>query len=182
MKFFSLFTIAFITFTSLQAQDIDEQDSLKIIFKAKLLTVSEYGIAGKKTILEDIERQNARYLKTIYENFLFIRIDFNQPYRQLDHNIYTLNRDCSYYIAFNKKDAKYYRLGGFEIVDSKDFFEDLELREGIIFNDIPGNEVEEIDMHCLYDYNELSEKKKRSKNFDCFISCKEITETIITIH
>lgn len=182
MRISPLLTIMFMTFISLQAQDMNEKDSLKIIFKAKLFTASEYGVADKSTIIEDIEGQNARYLKTVYANFLFIRIDFNQPYRQLNQSIHTLNRDCSYYISFNVKDAKYYRLGGFEIIDTKDFFKDLKLREKTIFNGLTGNEVEEIDIYCLYEYNELSEKKKQSGKFDCFINCKEATETTVKIH
>lgn len=174
-----IFTIlSFWLFTGFsQNQDID---TTAIAFKAKLLTVSEYGIADKNQVLKDVESQKITFLKTKYENFIFMRVDFAQPYRLPEGRSQTLNRDCSYYIAYNLTDCRYYKLGGFDSLDIDVFFKELKLREGTVFKDIEeGKEIEGIDVYCLHEYYLMSKKKRLKKGFTCLDNCSKKTETTI---
>ena len=161
-----------------------DKDSVSIAFKAKLFTVSEYGIADKNQIIKDIESQGVTFLKTKYDNFVFMKIDFSQPYRLPNNHTQTLYRDCSYYIAFNVSNSMFYRLGGFDKIDIDSFFEDLKASEGIIFKDFgaTSNEIEDIDIHCLYNYYSMKKKKRRKKGFNCLVNCSKKTETTITTY
>jgi len=156
-------------------------DSTAIAFKAKLFTVSEYGMAKKQLILKDIENQNLIFLKTKYKHFLFMKISFSQPYRLPNHEIQMLVRQCDYYLAYNTFDSKYYRLGGFDSVDIDSFFKDLKLREGYIFKN-NCNEISEINIHCLYSYYSMKHKKRIKKGFKCFSKCSDETKQEIIIN
>jgi len=158
-------------------------DSTSIAFKAKLFTVSEYGISNESEILKDIQSQKIIFLKTKYEHFLFMKISFSQPYRLPNKHTQTLYRDCNYYLAFNIEDSRFYKLGGFDILDIDSFFEDLQLREDSIFKDIEeGKEIDEIDIYCLYDYYKMKKRKRVKKGFNCLDNCAKKTETSIILH
>ncbi|WP_179317218.1 hypothetical protein [Winogradskyella undariae] len=160
-----------------------EIDTSAIGFKAKLFTVSEYGISDKNQILKDIENQKITFLKTKYESFIFMKIDFAQPYRLPTGSTQTLKRDCSYYIAFNVSNSIFYRLGGFDTIDVDSFFEALEVNESGIFKDIEeGKEIDGIDIYCLHDYYQMSKKKRLKKGFKCLDNCSKKTETLIITH
>lgn len=155
-------------------------DSTAIAFKAKLFTLSEYGISDEEKIINDIENQNAFFLKTMYKHFLFIKIEFSQPYRIFENGTRTLFRNCNYYIAYNINDAKFYRLGGFNSIDIDSFIKDLEQIEISIFLDISeGKEIDEINIYCLYDYFKMNPKKRFKKGFSCLCNCEEETQTMI---
>lgn len=170
MIFFSVFF-----YINIYCQNV-QIDSTSIKFKAALFTLSEYGIASKGQILKDIENQETIFLKTKYKHFLFLRIKFSQPYRLSDLSENTFIRDCYYYIAFNKKNKKFYRIGGFDNLNIEDFIQDLDSVENdylIDWND--RNEIEGIDIDCLYNYAKLSKKEKFKKGFTCFENCSNIT-------
>ncbi|MBO6879079.1 hypothetical protein [Winogradskyella sp.] len=159
-------------------------DSLSIGFKAKLFTVSEYGIADKDQILEDIENQKIKFLNTKYDNFIFIKVYFSQPFRIPGNRTQTLYRDCSYYLAYNTLDPTFYKLGGFNSVDIDSFFTALKANESSIFKDFgaKSEEIEEIDIHCLYDYYKMKKKKRFKKGFNCLDNCSKKTKTKITTY
>ncbi len=176
---------AFIISLILLTQNIFSQsiDSTAIGFKAKLFTVSEYGSSNRETILEDIEKQEIKFLETKYENFIFMKISFSQPYRKNEEEYIVLYRNCEYYLAFNKINYKFYKLGGFDFIDIDSFFKDLITFEGNIFRDvIEYNEIEEIRIHCLYEYYKMSPKRRFKKGYSCLTNCSSITETTIIIH
>jgi hypothetical protein len=174
-----IFTILCFWLSNSFSQNIDV-DTTAIGFKAKLFTVSEYGISDKNQILKDIENQKIKFLKTKYKSFIFMKIDFAQPYRLPTGSTQTLKRDCSYYIAFNVSNSIFYRLGGFDAIDIDSFFEALEVTEIGIFKDISeGEEVEGIDIYCLHDYYKMSKKKRLKKGFCCLDNCSKKTETKI---
>ena len=155
-------------------------DITAIAFKAKLLTVSEFGVSNKNQILKDIENQKITFLKTKYENFVFMKVDFNQPYRLPIGRTQTLKRDCSYYIGFNVLTSVFFRLGGFDTIDIDDFFTSLKANESPIFKDIEeGEEIQDIDVYCLYEYYQMSKKKRLKKCFNCMDNCSKKTETVI---
>lgn len=157
---------------------------MSIAFKAKLFTVSEFGSSTKEQILNDITNQDLTFLDTMYENFLFMKISFSQPYRLPNNHTLTLYRDCNYYLAYSVKSFRYYKLGGFDSIDIDTFFKDLKLREGNIYMDYSegGREISGIDIYCLHDYYKIKKCKRIKKGYTCFENCKENTETTIILH
>lgn len=147
-------------------------DSINIAFKAKMLTISEYGIGSKEDVIRYAEKQELTFLKSVYANFLFIKVDFSQPYINSKGSERTLLRQCSYYLAYNTVDCRYYKLGGFSSIDIDVFFKDLELREGDWFKTMDRH-IEEIDIYCLEEYQSWSKRKRYKKGFRCFSDCKE---------
>jgi hypothetical protein len=131
---------------------VSRQDSISILFKAKLFTVSDYGIGFKDEILNDIQNQKARFLMTTYSEFLFISIEFDQPYR-VEGGMTTLIRNCNYYLAFDILGSQFYKLGGFDFVNIDSFFERLKRGEGIVSGyPIYNAEIEDVAIPCLYSY------------------------------
>ncbi|MNK08446.1 hypothetical protein D3C87_263840 [compost metagenome] len=160
----------------------DVVDSTSIIFKAALFTLSEYGVANKEQILKDVENQEIAFLRTKYKHFIFLRIKFLQPYRLgegLSEN--TLIRDCYYYVAFNNKDKKFYRIGGFDNLNIDDFIHDLDsVEKDYILDWNNRNEIEGIDIDCLYNYAKLNKKERLKKGFTCFENCTSVTKLFYT--
>ena len=180
-KYLSFICIVFICINA-YGQDI-VLDSIAIKFKANLFTISEYGVASKERIIEDIENQEVQFLKTKYKNFMFLKIRFSQPYRTSENGFRTLDRDCYYYIGYNIPSKRFYRLGGFDSVDIDAFIKDLESLElANIFDWEDRNEIEDIDIDCLYNYHHLSKRKRLKQKFDCFKNCAEDTRTYYIEH
>ena len=169
--------------SQLFCQKVEAIDSTSIIFKANLFTISEYGIASKENILKDIENQKVNFLNTKYKSFSFLKIEFSQPYRTSDTSSLTLDRSCSYYLAFNITKKRFYKLGGFDNIDIDDFINDLELQEGINIIDWANrNEIAEINIDCLYDYFMLNKKQRLKRKFTCFECCSQNTKTYYIEH
>ncbi len=160
-----------------------KNDSIAIEFKAKLFTVSEFGLASKEQILKDIEAQKVYFLKTQYKNFLFLKIEFDQPYRISTNHTNSLVRKCFYYMAFNLQTKIFYRLGGFDYIDIDKFIDDLSSLEGKNLIDWEHrNEIEDVDLECLLKYKDLSEKQRLKHKFTCFSSCSENTSLYYVEH
>ena len=175
MKTFRIITVLLI-YSNLYSQGVIDSSAVK--FKAALLTVSEYGIASKEQILKDIESQKITFLKTKYKSFVFLEVDFSQPYRTSDNSRLTLNRNCRYYIAFNIVKKKFYKLGGFDDIDIDDFIKDLELIESINISDWEDkNLVERINVACLYNYFYLNKRQRLKQGYKCFENCSNKTKT-----
>lgn len=163
--------IIFVCFSTVASAQLI--DSASIAFKAKLFTTSRYGIENKFLILEDIENQELKFLNSSIPNIVLMRIKFNQKYYMGESREMTLIGNCFYYIAFNLKNKKFYRLGGFDSNDLQEFFGECDIIENLNWI---SNE-EEIDFLCLLTYSKLPKKKKAKKGFECFKSCNsEITE------
>lgn len=184
---FPLFFLLMITGFS---QKVEELDSVSIAFKAKLLCVNRNGVADIKTVLDQIDSKKVRFLKTKYEEFLFLKIEFTD---KVTYNKAYLNQElmgvglfgsCDYYLAFNKKNGNYYRLGGFECLDIDKFIKDLTSQEFNIFKDIKeGKEIEGVDIYCLYEYYQLKPRKRQKRGFECFPKCSsEIKEQMEMRH
>ncbi|GAB5398565.1 MAG: hypothetical protein Aureis2KO_01500 [Aureisphaera sp.] len=183
MRYNILLIVLFGIGLSGNAQKLSYKDSTSILFKSKLLTVSEFGIGDKQQILNDLEGQKAQFLENKYENFVFVKVVFDQPYRLLNQNIVSFNRNCSYYLAYNIIDSRYYRLGGFGELDIDSFFKDLKLRETTIFKShTSASDIEGINIYCLYDYYRMKDKKRMRKGYECFDNCKNVTESIIIVN
>ena len=159
-------------------ESISKIDSATVAFKAKLFTVSKYGISPKDSVLSFIENQKLIFLKTSYKNFIFMKIEFSQPYKLSNGSETILLGKCNYYLAYNISASKYYRLGGFDNVDIDDFFNALNAKVSSIYVDdkrmtnVEYEYIEEIDIFCLARYYKLS-KKQRLKTKYCLGNCND---------
>lgn len=158
-------------------QDRIEIDSADIEFKAKLFTISEYGIAKKDDVIAYVENQKTLFLKSGYKKFCFIKINFGQPYTLSNGHERNLIKYCSYYIVYNTEDCIFYKIGGFDTNDIEAFFYALELREPDIFSSLVWNKVEGFNMDCLYETFSKNIKRKKKIKYTCFQKCSEITST-----
>lgn len=170
MKILIVLMVLFMSFV-VNAQVLTAKDSLNIAFKAKLLTVSVTGIAERDIILKDVESQQVIFLKTSFKNFLFLKVKYDQSYRE-NEKVRMRFVNCSYFIAFNIKQFEFYRIGGFDSDDIDKFMEDLSSQESAD----PFLETEPIkgvDFNCLSEYSRLSKKKRLKKKLTCFKCCSE---------
>lgn len=158
-----------------------EKDTADISFKAKLLTVDRHGILDENKLVEEIEKQKLEFIEyNDSSNWVFMKIKFDQKYGNYknDHSTLWLG-DCNFYIAFNKETSKFYRLGGFDILDVDDFIDDM--HEDLYFDiHFDENLNEEIPIHCIESYVKLSEKMRLKKGHQCFSPCsKKLTTNLI---
>ena len=154
----------FLLLLPLQLSAQVEIDTSAVLFKAKLLTISRFGLADEKTTLKDITEQEAVLLYSPSENLLLIRVDYSQS---------DLLGECSYYLAFNKTTSTFYRLGGFDTLDLSDFFEDLTPDDYQIY-DLDFLEESEIDFTCLAKLAELPPGKRIKRKHECFPKCSDV--------
>lgn len=174
-----LAAIIFVSLTNLCSQE-KVVDTVSLGFKAKLFTVSDFGLAEKDIILNDIQNQKISFLKTRYSDFIFMKIDFSQPHRLPDGSELSFFRDCSYYLAYSVLSGNFLKLGGFTDLDIDDFFRALRSSGNTFLLDFEGgNEIEGIDIVCLYEYHLMSPKKRLKKGFSCLDNCDSKTETQI---
>lgn len=153
------------------SQTLTKTDSLNIAFKAKLITISDYGISDKKEILNDLSIQELEFLNTTYKNFIFMKIKFNQPYRKIKSDTFLVMKECYYYLGFNIKTSQYYRIGGFNFNSIDSLIIDIETHEPDDFNFDNNPYIQEIDLNCLYEYHNTKPKKRLKKNISCFKNC-----------
>lgn len=161
--------ICIVIFILTPFQLYSQVDTAAIIFKAQLLTTSRFGVATDTAMIDEIKNQNAVLLPSPSDNLFFIRIDFGQNF----YGQAKLFGDCSYYIAFNQATMTFYRLGGFDVTDLQNFFQDLEPNDYKIF-DIGFVDKSEIDFACLAAFAELPPKKQRKRKYECFPKCSEV--------
>lgn len=148
-----------------QMNSLTKDDTLGIEFKARLLTLEREGLPNKKYILENLEEREVLFLKTNYDNFIFLKITGNPPVG------WYKNSFCNYYLSYNKKTRVFYKLGGFDLLDLDSFFEDLSHNELSMWEF--ETDVEEINLECLYEYYILPEKKKNRKKINCHCKCSD---------
>lgn len=144
---------------------LTQADTLGIEFKAKLLTIEREGNPNKNYILEVLDDRKIKFLKSKYDDFIFLKIITKAPVGWYQ------NRFCNYYLSYNKQTRVFYKLGGFDYIDLDSFFNDLSMYE-LSFWDLK-NDVEEINLDCMYKYYILSEKKKNRKKINCHCKCSE---------
>lgn len=144
-------------------------DTNDLIYKAKLLSLIEYGIPSRDTLTDVLVHQP--YILTHSKTnptIILINIVNTQKivFREKDYWVYDYLRiPCSYYMIYEQQTRKFYKIGGFEIVDFMIFYNDL--RELICLEYLfeePGFEL----LKCNYQKYIL---KRKYKKLECNICC-----------
>lgn len=160
------------------AQREIEVDSATIAYKAKLLTVFRKGLSDSTSLINDLQKQELKFLPSPFPDFIFMKIHFNQKYNK-GRMRSVLFGSCSYYLAYNTKNYTFYRLGGFSSIDIDALFnENKRFATDIILHYASDLDyVHEINFLCLLTYFQASKVKRARKGYSCLNSCEdEISE------
>lgn len=138
--------------------------------KAKLLTISEFGIANPELILEETINQELKYIDFGYENFLFMEVILTQNH-WLDSNsqIISKNLYCKRIIVFNKITKRFYPLRNGSSLHVKELIDDINLfeKEPLKFIDKQRTNNSSIDLFCVFEYV----KNGSHAQFNCIENC-----------
>lgn len=161
-----------------------EKDTADVAFKAKLLTLDRHGILAEDKLLNDIKKQKLEFVEyNDSSNWIFIKIKFDQKYGGYIDNYSVLwLGDCYFYLAFRKEKSKFYRLGGFDVLDVEDFVKDIQ--NDIEYLDVLSNKKlnSEIPIDCIESYVEIPERKKLKKGYKCFKKCSDTLTTTLIVN
>jgi hypothetical protein len=167
-------------------------DSVQIMNKAKLLTISKYGVENYESIIEKILSQEAYLYNTDLPDYLIINIKSNQnnPIKikgvNGEINKYcgenlndSLDISCNYVIVFSNISYRFFKIKGFDICELEAL--ERELDESIyLINQVFSNKllaITSIDLDCMYStYGE--EKKHKKKLLDCYKKCDSCLEEV----
>ncbi|MBP7540805.1 MAG: hypothetical protein KA802_12840 [Saprospiraceae bacterium] len=146
-------------------EDTINKFSPNIAFKAKLLTLNRYGLTDSSNIMQQVLNQRLKYYYNIeIKNFVFIEINHSQVYSYttnegLSETFYAVG--CSYFLAYNLHEAKFYRLFGFDISDYSEFKEtvsELKFQNFDLYSDL---------LNYLSDIYSTCQNKKKIYKCDC---------------
>ncbi len=145
--------------------NIKEIDTISIVFKAKLFTLSNHGLEDKNVLINNIEKMPC----AIFGNneFLFFKIS-GRRYCQENTDLFTVNWcDCDYYISYSINKKVYYFLGGFEIDNIDQFAKEY---EGSLFQANWDYKIDDETLSNFIYYMAGGQTKKAKK---CFVKCPE---------
>ncbi|MVO09472.1 hypothetical protein GOQ30_09915 [Flavobacterium sp. TP390] len=145
-----------------------EVDTISIVFKAKLFTISNHGYNEKNTLINNIE--NIPYSTYGNNEFLFIKIKSRYFCFDLkDEKSYarTIWCDCDYYVCYSVKKDVYYLLGGFKNDNIEEFSREY---YGSLFSTAWDYKLEDKSLSEFIKYINLGKLKKAKK---CFDKCTE---------
>lgn len=158
----------------------DSTQLTRIINKAKLLTLSKYGLLGIDTTVKRLLNQNAHteYFKNNGE-YLIISIDNNQPF-DVDYSIkMTWIRsepiDCQYKLVYSFNTGEYYKLEGFDSCDFLELYKVTKILDDPFLSLISdANPISRIKgwlkLRC---FKKLYIKEKPNKTKDCSCRCSQ---------
>lgn len=138
-----------------------KKDTIDIAFKAKFLTTSIYGIPDKENFIQEIQKQKLEFI-TYKEsnNFVFMKIKFDQKYTDFYRNAHTAwLGNCFFFLAFNKEKSKFYRIGGFDVLDIDEFMMDLSDEVKYLDYYVDERLTKEIPISCIETYYNVSTKE-----------------------
>ena len=162
LKFFMKYLVSFSMLLKVclsYSQEMPGDSLIRLVEnKAKLLTITNFGICHPAAIIENALAQKIEIIpedevmasmKMCKKQFIFMKITFSQKFLVCD-SINVIDRlllnKCEYIIAYNFKLVKFYRLNGFIGSDFVEFYEDLQKTS--CFSYYP----EDIHFECLYKY------------------------------
>lgn len=146
-------------------------DSANIAFKAKLMTMYRQGITDSTKLIKTIQSQKIEFTKNTSENIVLMKIYFDQIVYSKDNTTHSWFGNCNYYLAYNLKKEKFYRIGGFDSNDVVEFIDDIQEYSFSTEDELFLFNLEtfgDFDMSCLMSYYYMSEKKKKKKRLQVF--------------
>lgn len=155
-------------------------DSANIAFKAKLMTMYRQGITDSTKLIKTIQSQKIEFTKNTSENIVLMKIYFDQIVYSKDNTTHSWFGNCNYYLAYNLKKEKFYRIGGFDSNDVVEFIDDIQEYSFSTEDELFLFNLEtfgDFDMSCLMSYYYMSEKKRKRKGYKCFDRCSEVIFT-----
>jgi hypothetical protein len=167
-----------------QAQEYSSFED-KLIFKAKILTLSSYGVGDSANIIQALCNQKA-IIKEIDSDFsiYLIKVNHNQPWYVTDitsgksyERLYE-NGDCSYVLIYYDATKRFYRLNGFPQNDFVTLYNDLDDRSlslYLVFNEEPYKENYFFDLDC---YMEKYINHDTILDINCNQDCEQQYEII----
>ena len=158
-----LFVTFFVVFTNAFGQNVD---SILIIQKAKLLTLSPYGLQEPDTMLSSIFRQHAKFERIgIDRRYAVITIAHHQDFKVKEVNGYRLklckrSDTCYYLCVFDYQENRFYRLKGYDANDFIRLYKSLNnsMNQMRIIFIKSVFEKPIIDVDCLYNKYILNKK------------------------
>lgn len=159
-----LLLLPFFIFSQIE-ESKESLDTISVVFKAKLFTISKHGLKSKDELVKSID--NIGY--KVYNNNEFVFIKLRSRYYCLNKNdMFTANWcDCDYYVCYSVKKDVYYLLGGFEIDNIEEFAKEY---KGSLFS---ANWTYKIDDKNLSEFIEQMNLGKIKKAKNCFVKCTE---------
>lgn len=176
---------------SQELENVRKKDESQILVKAKLLTLSKYGIESEEGLISKVLNQDAKFMPSSFKDYyiisitngqnnpIIVKLNNNILYQYCDENTRT-NSLCNFVLVFSKVTYRYYLIKGFDICEIKELNDELSnvqlhrtsesSPESVyeLFNSEISKEAG-IDIECLT-YNHIN-RKKRDKPKKCFEIC-----------
>lgn len=175
---FSLITL-FICFGKTSAQNRLEIDIDNIIFKAKLLTIANYGLLGREEIVDTIQNQK-HFLYKPNEDYIIIKILHHQPFEVRYKNGKLYNScenhfsNCEFVVIFSFKSYTFYRIKGFEINDFLSLYNEANSSTYTIYGLFTDEILSVTHLDLQYLINKYVKKNRRLKKK--YEYCNQCTE------
>ncbi len=155
-------------YNMLNAQHSSENikiDTLSIVFKAKLFTISQHEYESKEDIITQIN--NLPHELYGSNEFIFIKINAKKYCRDKNRYASFTWCDCDYYICYSIEKNVYYLLGGFEIDNINEFTKEYK------FSSFSANWAYKVNDKPLSSFLEQMALGKIKKARNSFLKCTE---------
>lgn len=164
-KYILLFMIVISCNLYAQSSNIERVDTLSIVFKAKLFTISQHEYESKQNLINFIDDLPYDIYGT--NEFIFLKIR-GRYFCQDNKDLFTVTWcDCDYYICYSLKKKGYYLLGGFKTDDINEFTKEF---YGSLFMANWKYKIEDKTLNTFIDY---LNRRKIKKAKQCFNKCIE---------
>ena len=141
-------------------------DTNSIIFKSKLLTITNYGLLlSDSLMLNTLLQQPYKLYVSENQKFYLVEIvntqSFFFPKDSGSYSVRLMGVGCRYRIIFNTETSKFYRLQGFKFSDFDEFIFDM---YPYVFQEL----IQEPYFSFLTCF---SKKKRKNEECDCCVPC-----------
>lgn len=132
-------------------------------FKAKLLTLSRFGLLDSKMLLDELENQKVDFIHDTSEILILKVYSSKKFFLGTNQHYVDWIGDCNFFLAYNRRNYTFYRLGGFQTLDLRSFFEDMNSSDLISILESQTVNLH-LDIPCLL---KCSKKSKSNTGYEC---------------
>lgn len=147
-------------------------DTASLIYKAKLLTLINYGLPHQDSILKILTNQASSLYKSGTNNSIILVKILNQQKIVTKYKYgwgeKFIGLGCSYLILYSNINGRFYRLDGFSQNDFCEFYKDLESK--ICFFDL----IDEPNFEIIKCYYQKYIRKGKYKKLKCSTCCTDL--------